>query len=246
MVQINYGESGAIAGGAAKGLGESISKEQQKQFQQDHLMMKHQLNLEAETRARAWEIEKMEVRSRLDFERKERERQMELDSIDNKLKALEKEQTDGRVDGTNITYQNLITALKNKRIEIETGVELPALKSEYGVAPWFMSPQYQGTSEAMAARERAGQVERVGNIPWYLSPENIDTPAGIAAQENQGIFLTADERAARMAQATGEIDISDLVPTGELTEDIARQINDLWPQPMVIMLFPLQLVCWKP
>ena len=71
-----------------------------------------EMDIEAERRARAWQIEKMELASRLDFEREERERIRKLDEIDNKLRQLDKEKEQGKTMSINLN--NLDEEQRNK------------------------------------------------------------------------------------------------------------------------------------
>lgn len=55
------------------------------------------IDLQMQERAKMWEIEKMELRSRMDFEREEKRRQRKLDEKQARLDALEKAQEAGTI-----------------------------------------------------------------------------------------------------------------------------------------------------
>lgn len=74
-------------------------KERAMQIAHDEQMFKFraQLDLQAAMRSQEWEMEKMEVRSRLDFERSEKERIRKLDDVDNALRQIDREVEAGRI-----------------------------------------------------------------------------------------------------------------------------------------------------
>ena len=69
-----------------------------------------ELDLEAERRARAWEVEKMETRSRLDFEREERRRIQEEDEKESKIKSLQNALERGQI--TEADYSNAVLSVQ--------------------------------------------------------------------------------------------------------------------------------------
>ena len=111
-MNINYGESGAVAGGIAKGIGQAIDKKQEEQFrldiiaaakdwerqkmlmnsQQDfaHEMRMRQAELDREARAQEWFNEKLELVSRLDFEQEEKERQRKKSIFNSGIDTIDK------------------------------------------------------------------------------------------------------------------------------------------------------------
>jgi len=56
-----------------------------------------EIDLQAAMRSQQWEVEKMEIRSRLDFEREEKERMRRLDDADNALRQIDREVEAGRI-----------------------------------------------------------------------------------------------------------------------------------------------------
>jgi len=93
----------------------------QAEQQRQRLEFQAKLNLEAEQRARLWELEKMEIRSRNEFAmeeelwmKKQREKQAKLDKLDEYM---------SKGFFTNNEYKRI-------RTEIELGVKLPAPKKE--------------------------------------------------------------------------------------------------------------------
>lgn len=88
---------------------------QQMEHEKEMTVFRAQLDLQASMRSQQWELEKMEIRSRVDFEREERERVRNLDSIDNALRQIDKEVESGRYDENSERIQNLRFYYKMKR-----------------------------------------------------------------------------------------------------------------------------------
>ena len=80
---------GAAEAGIAAGIGEFLQRRLSKKERKEQEEREQQWELEAENRARLWEIEKMEIRSRLDFEREEKLRQRKLDEIESAVKQID-------------------------------------------------------------------------------------------------------------------------------------------------------------
>jgi len=73
-IQYKYGEEEVKALAQQAGKAQAANIQLQQRFQKDMAMMEYQLGLEKQRRAMAWDMEKMEIASRNDFEREERER----------------------------------------------------------------------------------------------------------------------------------------------------------------------------
>lgn len=116
------------------------------------------IDLQMSERAKMWEIEKMELRSRMDFQREEQQRQRKLDSADNAIQQIDKEVLAGRM-----TEQEAYP-IKQKLEISKLGVNIPMGafegKEEAGL-PWYMRETYKDFPEAQAIRERtiAGRVD---------------------------------------------------------------------------------------
>lgn len=157
------------------------------------------IDVQMQERAKMWEIEKMELRSRMDFQREEGERQQKLSGIDNKLTQLRKEKESGRFSADETAYNNAVSYWESQKGFIETGVKPPTEGRQFGVQPYWMqylSSEYEGTREQQMAEgilESKASGVRTGTVPWYLDPKNIQTAAGRQAQESKGIFLTDEE-----------------------------------------------------
>ena len=142
------------AGLAGQAKAEERAKEQAKarkeemQMQQDYQrqmkLLDTQLDLEMYERSKRWEIEKMELASRMDFARSEGERQRKLESIDNKLLQLEKEKDAGHFSMSDRAYVEVINYWEAQRDFIETGVKPPTIAKEYGVDKSSVVPLTNG------------------------------------------------------------------------------------------------------
>ncbi len=101
-IKIKHGQPGAQLKAAAA-IGERKKQEaaqrlkEQMAFQVAVRQQDISLELEKQERAKRWQIDKMELASRLDFEREERVRQRKLDEFDNIDKQLDKEVQAGRL-----------------------------------------------------------------------------------------------------------------------------------------------------
>jgi len=76
----------------------TVAREAQRMAHEKEMaIFRAQLDIEAAKRSHQWEFEKMEIRSRLDFEREERERMRRLDDADNALRQIDREVESGRI-----------------------------------------------------------------------------------------------------------------------------------------------------
>lgn len=158
------------------------------------------IDLQAEERAKQWEIEKMQLRSQIDFAREEQLRQRKLDSIDSAIQQIDKEVLAGR-----ITEQEAYP-IKQKLELGKMGVNVPVSafpgdeEDRFGVAPHWMRGREApaGTPERMLYEaEMKRRIEgRAGTIPYHLSPEFLRTLPPSTAQDmlaDKGIFFDSDE-----------------------------------------------------
>jgi len=158
------------------------------------------IDLQMQERAKLWEIDKMQLRSQIDFQREEQLRQRKLDSIDSAMQQVDKEVLAGR-----ITEQEAYP-IKQKLELSKVGVSVPVSafpgdeEDRYGVQPYWMrgrdapegTPERQ-LYEAKMAEQISG--ERRGVVPYYLDPTFIGSypEAARQAQEARGIFLSDED-----------------------------------------------------
>lgn len=105
----------------------------QQEFQRSTKMLDAQLDLEMYERSKRWEIDKMELRSRLDFEREEKERVRKLDDIDNALRQIDKEVESGRMSEEQA--QPLRFTYEMKKLGIDTPISLIRPPTEEKITP---------------------------------------------------------------------------------------------------------------
>ena len=158
------------------------------------------LDLEMRERAKRWEIDNMELASRLDFEREEKVRQRRLDNADNALAQIDKEVQAGRMSEKEAYPLRLKYTLEKEGVDAPVSLVRPQGEGDqYGIKPYWMQylqPQFAGTQEQQMAQNMLQEKttgERGGTIPWYLTPKHINTSAGRQAQEGAGIFLDEEE-----------------------------------------------------
>ena len=206
---------------AAQLVGEARKQEevQKMQMEFDYRQTLRQqdmvIDLQMQERAKQWEIDKMQLRSQIDFQREEQQRQRKLDSIDSAIQQIDKEVLAGR-----ITEQEAYP-IKQKLEISKTGVSVPVSafqgdeESRYGVRPYWMrgrdapegTPERQ-LYEAKMAEQISG--ERRGVVPYYLDPTFIGTypEAARQAQEARGIFLS-DEEFDSLKSGVGQMPLGD-------------------------------------
>ncbi len=207
---------------AAQRAAQLQRQREQQQYDMSVREMQMEMSLEAERRARAWQIEKMEIASRLDFEREERDRQRRLESIDNKLRQLEKEKDEGRFSADDRAYSNAVAYWESQKTFVETGIRPPKGGKQYGVEPYWMEYKQapEGTPERQLYESKLEQQVsgvRTGTLPWYLDPRYIRSTAAEEERANRGIFLDPE-------------DIDEFLGMGRGGEAIKAPITDL-PRP---------------
>lgn len=159
------------------------------------------IDLQMNERAKLWEIEKMELRSRGDFAREEQARQRKLDSYDNALQQIDKEVLAGRMTEQEAYPLRLKYEMNKVGVDAPTSL-LPAGGEDerYGVQPYWMRGRVapEGTSERQLYEAKMAQQisgERRGTVPYYLDPTFVggNPEAARQAQEARGIFLSDEE-----------------------------------------------------
>jgi len=156
------------------------------------------IDLQMSERSKLWEIEKMELRSRLDFEREEKERVRKLDSIDSALQQIDKEVLAGRITEQE-AYPIKLKYQMNK-MGVDTPVSLlPTGDKEdrYGVRPYYLEPEFERDYPELAEAKKREVIsgQRRGTVPYYLDPTFISNypEAARQAQEARGVFLSDEE-----------------------------------------------------
>lgn len=171
------------------------------------------IDLEAEQRAKLWQIEKMELASRADFMREEQARQRKLDGLDSAIQQLDKEVQAGRMTEEEAYPYKLKLELAKSGVNVPIEDIRGDEDGRFGVAPHWMrgedapigSPE-RNLYEAEMKRRIEG---RTGTVPWDLAPDNISTPMARASREAREMyiedFMDAGEKM--------EYEISGIVPT---------------------------------
>ncbi len=123
------------------------------QFQTAKMQLGYQMELEREARAQSWEIDKMELRSKLDFEEEEKKLRMKKQEFELKKKAIQESDMI-----TDAQKNQLLTALELEEVGAET------------TAASFLRPK---TIEQIAA-ERMG----IGAKKKEVAPTTVNTGPG--------------------------------------------------------------------
>ncbi len=175
--------------------------QEQRQYQQSVKQLDTQLDLEMYERSKRWEIDKMQLRSQVDFQREEQQRQRKLDSFDSALQQIDKEVLAGRM--TEQEAYPLKLKYQMNKMGVDAPVSLLPTGDEeegFGVKPYWMRGRGapEGTPERQLYEAKMGQQisgERRGVVPYYLDPVFIGNypEAARQAQEARGIFLSDEE-----------------------------------------------------
>lgn len=157
------------------------------------------IDLQMQERAKAWEIEKMELRSRMDFQREEQQRVRKLDSLDSAIQQIDKEVLAGRM-----TEQEAYP-IKQKLELSKLGINVPVSafpgdeEDKYGVDPYWMRGEDAppGSPERMLYEaEMKRRIEgATGTVPYHLSTKFLRSLPPATAQEMlevKGIFFDSD------------------------------------------------------
>lgn len=156
------------------------------------------IDLQMQERAKMWEIQKMELRSQMDFQREEQQRSRKLDSIDSAIQQIDKEVLAGR-----ITEQEAYP-IKQKLELSKSGVSVPISAfagdegERFGVQPYWMKGRDapEGTPERQLYETKIAEGisgERRGTVPWDLDARYIRTAAAEESRVNRGIFLEPED-----------------------------------------------------
>jgi len=124
------------------------------------------IDLQMQERAKMWEIEKMELRSRGDFEREERFRQQKLDEQQAKLDALEKAYDNGRGILDKESYETAV-------LRETTGVAFPFPSRERP-----LTPKQQLQQEIAGWIKETPNVSEPGTTPAITSRIRVISPEG--------------------------------------------------------------------
>ena len=175
---------------------------QEKQMEMEYRTAMQQqdmaIDLQMQERAKTWEIEKMELRSRMDFQREEQVRQRKLDSYDNIDTQLDKEVQAGRMTEKDAEPYRIKNNLARQGMNVSISDVVRQQEEErYGVKPYYTDPEFERDFPELSAAKRRDVIEgRAGTIPYHLSPEFLRTLPPSTAQEmleNKGIFFDSDE-----------------------------------------------------
>lgn len=130
--------------------------ERARQWELEKMELASRQDFEREMKAKAWDLEKMEISSRLDFEREERKRQRELDKIDAALEQIDKEVESGKITEEQADPLRFSTRMKKWEIDVPISlIKPPTERAPFGIAPWYLSPEYKDTPEGRAAIKKA-------------------------------------------------------------------------------------------
>ena len=202
-VKIKHGRpetmlTAAVLAGQARKQEEIQKMQMEFDYRQSLRQQDMVIDLQMQERAKQWEIDKMQLRSQIDFQREEQLRQRKLDSIDSAMQQIDKEVLAGRIT------EKEAYPIKQKLELSKMGVNVPVSafpgdeEDRYGVRPYYTDPEFERDFPELAAAKKRDVTEgRAGTIPYHLSPEFLRTLPPSTAQEmleNKGIFFDSDEQ----------------------------------------------------
>ena len=203
-IKIEHGRPSTLLTAAAL-AGEARKQEetQKMQMEFDYRQSLRQqdmaIDLQMQERSKLWEIQKMELRSQVDFQREEQARQRKLDSYDNALQQIDKEVLAGRMTEQEAYPLKLKYEMEKMGVDAPVSL-LPGREEEdrFGVRPYYTDPEFERDFPELAAAKKRDVTEgRAGTVPYHLSPEFLRTLPPSTAQEmleNKGIFFDNDEQ----------------------------------------------------
>ncbi|MFZ2095968.1 MAG: hypothetical protein WAV05_04945, partial [Anaerolineales bacterium] len=162
---------------------ENEARLQQRQMELEYnAMLRKQdiaIDLQMHERAKLWEIEKMEMASRMDFAREEQSRQRKLDSIDSALQQIDKEVLAGRMTEQEAYPIKLKYEFSKSNIDVPTSLLPGGAEERYGVEPWWrqLKNAPEGSPEKRLYEAKTEQTisgERPGTIPYQLRPDILE------------------------------------------------------------------------
>ena len=204
-IKIRHGRpSTLLTAAAAAGQARKQEKIQQMQMEFDYKQRFRQqemdIELEMDARARLWEVEKMEISSRIDFQREEQVRQRKLDSYDNIDSQLDKEVQSGRMTEKEAEPYKLKNDLARQGMNVSISDitrQQEGDEDRFGVRPYYLEPEFERDFPELAAAKKKEVIsgQRRGTVPYYLDPEWLRANRDIAMQvlESKGVMLEEDE-----------------------------------------------------
>lgn len=170
---------GAAEAGIAAGIGQFLEQRLEQKHRKELMDYQAELNLEkekrnlqwefeAEQRARAWQIEKLGIISRLDFEREEKERQRKLNEIDAARKQIH--DTDW-IDDT--TRAEKLEELDIQEEAVKLGVPLTARMVAPELYQKQLTPAQQAAKRALEGETLDGETTVLTVKEVFAGPGEI-------------------------------------------------------------------------
>jgi len=178
------------------------------------------IDLQMRERSKLWEIEKMELRSRLDFEREEKKRQRALDEMDASIKAIK----DSDLFDKDSPQQEL--AILNARLKAMNSAQI-SVKEAGLEEPKVVSPT-QKISAMKRLREEEYQeptwLEKV--VPQFLGGRPSELSPEIQAEKQILQDIISGQYAAPTGTITAGIPLAENIPsTAAEFESVVAQLK---------------------
>ena len=205
------------------------------------------IDLQMQERAKQWEIDKMQLRSQIDFQREEQVRQRKLDSIDSALQQIDKEVLAGRMTDKEAYPLKLKYEMNRLGVDAPTSLLPPGDEDEeegFGIRPYWMRGKEaaEGTPERQLYESKLAEGisgQRTGTVPYYLDPTWLrETDRDVVEQvlaSREIFFDTPEELDAfieRMEQRRGAREL----PLGDKQLDVGvrSEEGEALPEPTTL------------
>lgn len=243
-IQYKHGEEEVKALAQKAGEAQAAKQELDRRFQKDMAMMDYQFRLQLEARRRAWDLEKMEIASRNDFDLAERKRVEMMDRFnvvkeaiegDTRLTPDEKSQLVlqnqlkifGGVAPESISpYQQELLQLRREEIEARRDPIKELMKqrlAEQGAGGPTASPdQPAAPAQPVAPQPQQGAVLGQAALQSFVPVQSV--PPVDIPQDEEGNFIVADPKSGEMFAVTPR-ELPEFMQKGFVTKPLS---GGLW------------------
>lgn len=214
-ITYRYGEGEVKALAAQAGKAQAAREQVNKRFQKDMAMIGYQMELEKQQRAMAWETEKMEISSRMDFQAKEQERVEKQRQFNTALGEIDKRRVSR---GGTLPDEVADKATMNTALQFQG---FPPADSLLGLTP------YQEQTLAARSREQdyrdqqlALQEEKMKSTPEYLIFQKMQGLGGGVTPEPPTALESKPNQAGNLPRVSSKpVPLGSVAPKDVQTEN---------------------------
>jgi len=182
-ISYKYGEAEVRALAQRAGKARAAQQQLEMNFKKEQMMMDYQFRLAAEQRARAWDLEKMEIASRNDFQREEQARMQKQQRWSLIKKQIEETDTLEPQQKEQALYDNYVKLYGGVVPERLTPYQQETIRLREAEIEARRDPAKELIRQKLA--ERAGEAP-IGGAPGVTAPVTAPAPAAPATQQVVG------------------------------------------------------------